>query len=439
MKKFYYLLLAAGLFTSQAKAQQIINFEATGTGANYGWNVFENATNPALEFIENPVAGGINNSPTVAKFTALPAGQPYAGTETQVNAITPFMLTTNNCVIKIMVYKTVISPVGIKLVHNGGALPEIKVSNTLVNQWEELTFNFSGQIDAFTTPVDQIVVFPDFATRTTANVVYFDNITFGIGEPPTPVAQPLTAAPAPTLPAAQVISLFSEVYPGISMGTWLTNWSVASHTEVMIQNNATKRYSNLDYAGIEPGAQINATGMNYFNIDVWSSNFTQLRIKLVDFGPDGGYDGPNVPDDSEFELTYATPAQNQWIHYSIPLTAFTGMNRANIAQLILSSNGTSTVYFDNIYFSTDQTTAGTKDFAAGSVVMYPNPVKDQLVLESASVIERVSVYNTLGQQVMTAAPGTVTATLNVEKLQSGVYMISLYANGGVATRKFIKE
>ena len=83
-----------------------------------------------------------------------------------------------------MVYKTVISDVGIKLVNpTGGAQEEIKVANTVINQWEELTFDFSSRIGNGldgSTNIDQIVVFPDFNLdgRTSDNVVYFDNITF---------------------------------------------------------------------------------------------------------------------------------------------------------------------------------------------------------------------------------------------------------------------
>ena len=83
-----------------------------------------------------------------------------------------------------MVYKTVISDVGVKLVNpSGGAQVEIKVENTVVNAWEELTFDFTSRIGNGldgSTNIDQIVVFPDFdmGGRTSDNVIYFDNITF---------------------------------------------------------------------------------------------------------------------------------------------------------------------------------------------------------------------------------------------------------------------
>jgi hypothetical protein len=436
MKKLYYSLLSVIAFSGAATAQQAIDFEPGGAGANYVWNVFENATNPALEVVANPFPGGINTSANVAKFTALQAGMPWAGTEiNHENGMPDWTLTNSNAQIKIMVYKTVISPVKIKLVTPlGDANPEKSVTNTLVNQWEVLTFNFADYVGAF--PVyDQVVVFPDFGTgpRSQDNIVYFDNITFGAAPPP---PAPLTAAPTPTAPSSQVISLFSDVYTGINMSTWLTVWSQAAHAEVQIQGNLTKKYSALNFAGIEPAANINATSMNYFNFDVWSADFTQLRIKLVDFGPNGAYQGG---DDSEHEIIYATPPVGQWLHYSIPMTDFVNMTaRANIQQIIFSTNNAATVFMDNIYFS-NNSTAGTNEFASVKTMLYPNPVNEVLTIKSNSSIDEVGVYNTLGQQVFKINPKVSEASINVSALQCGVYMVNTIVNGVLSTQKFIKE
>ena len=81
----------------------------------------------------------------------------------------------------IMVWKSVVSDVGIKFaIASGGAKGEIKVSNTQVNQWEEITFDLSANIGAAESiNIDQIIIFPDFNARDAETVTYFDNITFG--------------------------------------------------------------------------------------------------------------------------------------------------------------------------------------------------------------------------------------------------------------------
>ncbi|MEO0575990.1 MAG: hypothetical protein AAF004_11040 [Pseudomonadota bacterium] len=158
-----------------------IDFESASTGAGFTWSVFENVDNPALEFIANPDATGINTSATVAQFTARQAGQPFAGTIT--SDLATFTLDATNSTVTIMVWKSVISNVGIKFENGiGGSTGEILVPNTVTDQWEELTFDFSGVIgDPNNTDITGFIVFPDFEARTQENVVYFDNVTFGDG------------------------------------------------------------------------------------------------------------------------------------------------------------------------------------------------------------------------------------------------------------------
>ncbi len=174
------LLLFIGLAWGQNSP---IDFETGGYGATWTWTVFENGDNPSLEIVTNPNTGGINSSATVAKFTALQTGQPWAGCESLHGSdIGTFSLDATNSTVKIMVYKTVISDVGLKFViPSSGSLGEIKVSNTVTNEWEELTFDFSSHIGLpEAIGIDQIVVFPDFdlGGRTQDNIIYFDNISF---------------------------------------------------------------------------------------------------------------------------------------------------------------------------------------------------------------------------------------------------------------------
>jgi hypothetical protein len=161
-------------------AEMGFDFEAGGTVGT--WAVFENGSNPALEFIPNPDATGVNTSATVAKFTALQAGQRYAGTETKSGPV--FTLDASNSIVRIMVWKSVISPVGIKFANAaGGAQVEVLVANQTVNAWEEIVFDLSGNIGlGNTSDLTTVIVFPDFdavgSERMQDNVIYFDNITF---------------------------------------------------------------------------------------------------------------------------------------------------------------------------------------------------------------------------------------------------------------------
>lgn len=157
-------------------AQNIpIDFEENGNGADWTWTTFENDTDPALEIIANPDPSGLNTSATVAKFTALQTGQPFAGCETMHGAgIGSFTIDESNSIIRIMVWKSVISDVGIKLVREDDwSLGEIKIPNTVTEEWEQIEFDFSAHMG---NNYDQIVVFPDFGERQSDNIIYFDNV-----------------------------------------------------------------------------------------------------------------------------------------------------------------------------------------------------------------------------------------------------------------------
>ena len=158
---------------------------------------------------------------------------------------------------------------------------------------------------------------------------------------------PTTAAPTPTKPAANVISLYSNAYTNVPVDTWSASWDNADLSETTIAGNDTKKYANLIVSGTEfTTTTVNATSMEYFHVDIWTPDATAFNIKLVDFGADGAYLGD---DDSEQELSY-TPAVNGWVSYDIPFTDFTGLtSRAHLAQLLFVSSN-STVYVDNVYF-----------------------------------------------------------------------------------------
>ncbi len=148
MKKIITLSLSLLVSSIGFSQNAPINFETGGQGASWTWTTFENGTNPTLEIVNNPSSAAPNTSSKVAKFTALKGGNPWAGCESAKGSdIGTFSLSASNARVKIMVYKTRISDVGIKFVNStNGSTGEIKVANTKINEWEELTFDFTSKI-----------------------------------------------------------------------------------------------------------------------------------------------------------------------------------------------------------------------------------------------------------------------------------------------------
>ena len=271
-----------------------------------------------------------------------------------------------------------------------------------------------------------------------AGVVYIDNVYFH-NVPTTNPNEPMTAAPTPTHPAASVISMFSNAYTNVAVDTWRTVWSSANLTDLQIAGNDTKKYSALNFVGVETvNSQINATNMQYFHVDAWTPNMTTFRVKLVDFGANGIYQGtPN--DDVEYELSF-TPVLNAWNSYDIPLSDFTGLTtRSHIAQLIFSGNpaGAGTVFIDNVYFRNAVFASTTFDLA--QVNMFPNPSSDLVTISAAKTMDTIAIYSIVGQEIKQIHPNTASATVDVADLQAGIYVVKVTTDGVTATSRLVKK
>ena len=163
-----------------------------------------------------------------------------------------------------------------------------------------------------------------------------------------------TAPAAPTLNFKKIIAVYTDSYQGLdvlaNIDTYDASWSAATLTPVTMGTNNGLKYTYLNYVGIEATTTpINASTMNFFHLDLYTTNITTFRVKLVDFGADGAYGGG---DDKEHELSL-TPTLNGWNSLNLLLSDFTGLTtRSHIAQIIFSCNpgGSGIAYIDNIYF-----------------------------------------------------------------------------------------
>jgi len=451
MKKItqFFLLLSITLGYSQQQTYQV-TFE---TGSTVGtWTTFENNDGDhALEILANPVSGGINTSATVAKFTAKSTangGQPWAGTQSDHTSLGTWLLETGNNTISIMVYKPVISDVGIKFVNStDGTIFELKKPNISINTWETITYDISSFISSGENhDIDRLVVFPDWpATRTQDNVCYFDNVSWTAKKTANPGSgssnsnEPLVAATTPTELQANVISLFSNAYTNVNVDTWRTNWSAATLTDVVIAGNDTKKYSSLNFVGIETtGANfINASAMSYFHVDFWTAEMTVFRVKLVDFGANAAFSGG---DDVEHELSF-TPTLNEWNSLNIKLSDMTGLTTKNhIAQLIFSGApaGSGIVYIDNVYFST-QSTLAINNFELRGLSVYPNPANEFWTITSKNeTIKSVEIFDFLGRVVLSLKPNKLAVNIDASNLAAGIYISKIKTELGESSKKLIK-
>ena len=420
-------LIVALIFTTGITQNAPIDFEPGGFGDTWTWTVFENDTDPALEIIANPDPTGINTSATVAKFTALEAGQPFAGVESMHGAdIGIFDLNPTNAIVNIMVWKTKISDIGIKYATpSGGAQMELKVANTLVNQWELISIDFTSYIGlGETTGLDQIIIFPDFIAREADDIIYFDNITFGPAVPGDVIELPVDFELAVDYGVIgfEGTEVAVEANPDMS-GINVSNTVVKS----------TKTNGAAFFAGSAMGltVPIDFSVSESVSIKTWSPK-ADIPVRLKLEGPGGEF----------IELDVNTTLENEWETLTWDFTGQTaGVDWLTVVLFFefvdgLPGDGT-TYYYDDIRVAE---TLGVSDNEISLIKAYPNPVSNYLNLESLEEILEINLYNILGQNIFKTIPNNNKFLLDMTEFNAGIYLIKVKSIAGkVSTLKVLKN
>ncbi|MDA0356656.1 MAG: PKD domain-containing protein [Bacteroidetes bacterium] len=169
--------------------------------------------------------------------------------------------------------------------------------------------------------------------------VFIDNLYFYA----LAATEPTTAAPTPTVAAANVISLYSDAYTNIGLSEVNPNWGQSTGlTQVQIAGNNTWKYEALNFSGIvsDYGNPTNLSSMTHLHFDYWTPDMTILGMKLVN---------TNITqEDIEFAPALS---QGTWVSVEIPLANY-AVDLTAISQFIWDSAAgpDGTVFIDNLYF-----------------------------------------------------------------------------------------
>lgn len=172
------------IFWSRAAYEGCIDDHETPTTTISNFNYFANgsleAAGKMFEILDNPNPTGINPSAKVGEFIKAGDALPFAGMFADLDA--PIEFGTNKTA-RAKVHMDHIGNFAIKLEASAtGADPiELPVENTVMNEWEELTFDFSAAPDD--AEFMRITIFFDLGIDATGSDVtsYFDDIIIGDG------------------------------------------------------------------------------------------------------------------------------------------------------------------------------------------------------------------------------------------------------------------
>lgn len=70
---------------------------------------------------------------------------------------------------------------------------------------------------------------------------------------------------------------------------------------------------------------------------------------------------------------------------------------------------------------------------------YPNPIQNQLNFKAKSEIEKIELYNVLGQKVIDQSPQQKSLTADTSGLKAGIYIMKVQINGNQQSFKIIKR
>jgi len=253
------------------------------------------------------------------------------------------------------------------------------------------------------------------------------------------------------------IELDMSNVPGLTGGTGLGAINAASDLRLLLDDNTTfgqataneRAYTNSGVSGnlIKfkiPFSDLPANGVYYFTIGSVNRAAAPLPVNLLTFTGDCKNNSVelNWVTSSEINNDYFTIEKSEdGVNFSIAATIDGNGNKStSISYTWLDDNPTETTYYrlkqtdfngESKYFNTVFTTCK-EDLL---INVYPNPVKDHLVVEIPVIGEQynITVKDNLGRLIINENVGNESRKhiLNLNKVKDkGIYFITIYNNTG---------
>lgn len=331
----------------------------------------------SLEIFPNPDKSGINFSDYVIKFERDMDGLPWGGFWSALP--TPLDITTNKYM-HVKVWKPRISPIKFKI--EGGEIGTVEIFSTqpqtLIGAWEDIVFDLS----AYTGTHPTIAFMPDFEdplALTEDIVIYFDD--FILSNDPNPIVS-------------------------LTLNVDMSEAGLDDGQKVFLSGDMGGIYGNWDEPGSNPNNEmLDPDGDNIYSITLQIS-YASLEFK---FFKGSGWDGGDPvqmeghdPGNRSFDFTKPENITYIW-----------GV------QGVLSVPANPLI---------------------DKIKMYPNPVSNELVIETTADISNVTITSMLGQNVRTYQLNNSGRTsINTNELSNGLYFVAFYGkDGSRLVQKLIK-
>lgn len=410
-----------------------IDFESSSV--SYTFTDFDGGSS---SIIANPNSSGINTSATVGKLIK-GAGAIWAGSKLILAGPIDFSV---NKIFKVKVFSPRVGATLLLKVEGAvGVVPfETSATTTVANAWEELTFNYTAV--STTNVYTQVVFIFDLGTvgDSSANFTFLvDDVVLGPPTTPSLTQMSLPVSFDSTTVDYGLIS-FGGTDSSIVVDPTLSSNKVAK----VIKGAGAETWAGTTITaaaqlGFSPVIPLTATDSK-MNVRVWSPNAgIQVRLKVEN----------HANNQQTLETEATTTVANGWqtleFNFATPATNTAAFNPAfvyNKASIFFNfgvngaTAGEKTYYFDDVKFGA---ALGVNSFEASKVKMYPNPTNSQFTIEANNTIERVALYNVLGQEVVANQFNSNSVTIDISNLQTGVYVVKTLIAGVTSTSRIVKN
>jgi hypothetical protein len=408
-----------------------IDFETTVVTADF--IDFDGGTATVLA---NPQSNIDNNSATVGQIVRN-GGQIWAGSKIALSSNLDFT-TMNSISMKVYTAAPVGTTVKLKLESITGSA-EIDVLTTVTNQWETLTWDFTG------TPADYntLVLMFDFGNLgdgTTTSTFLFDDIQQLAG-------------------GAQID--FPVDFESSTVNYTMTDFGGNTATLVVDPMNASNMVMQViksDQAAAWAGTTIGtsagfstnlplALNDSKMTVRVWSPQAgTPIRLKVEDSND------PTHTCETEVNTTVSGAWETLEFDFSneAPGTALLSVGLSmgwtyNMASIFFNfgtdgatAGAAVTYYFDDVKFGA--LPLGTTNFETEELNVFPNPSSTSWTISSEKEnITSIEVFDLQGKLLLTTTPNQYTTIIDASEFATGIYIFKITTSSKTSTMKLSKQ
>lgn len=212
-------------------------------------------------------------------------------------------------------------------------------------------------------------------------------------------------------------------------GTWINgSGSSAQNGDGYVFNNTSKTFAKNDWIFSYPIKMLanEKIEIKYF-AQMGSANASPATLKVsVASAP--------VKESITQELSSNAISGNTYVEYTSEFTATQeGVYYFGFGNVTAPVAENSALRIDNVRFN--KINLAVSDVSKTQIKLFPNPVKDQLNIQSSEKIQKLEVYSTDGKLLSTILN---TDKIDFSKNPKGLYLIKIYTKSGVETQKVIK-